>query len=178
MKRIILTFGVISGVIIIGSAIWSIELVDPSGESLAALEWLGYLIMLIALSVIFIGIKKYRDQELGGVITFGTALLVGVGISAVASVIYVGVWEIYLAQTNHAFMNEYIAVEIGKQKASGLTGAELDAAIAALESTRESYINNPLFRVAITLTEIFPVGLLISLVSAAILRRSEVLPAS
>ena len=78
MKKIILTYGLIAGTIVIASGILGIELVDVGEtEAMANLEYVGYLVMLVALSVIFIGIKKYRDQELGGVITFGTAALVG-----------------------------------------------------------------------------------------------------
>lgn len=176
MKRIILVYGVISGVIIVGSAIWGISVADVSGESMVALEYLGYLIMLIALSVVFVGIKKYRDQELGGVITFGTATLVGLGISVVASVIYVCAWEFYLAQTDYAFMNDYIAARIAENEATGITGAELEAVVADMERIREQY-QKPLYRMGITFLEIFPVGLLITLISAAILRKSEILPA-
>jgi hypothetical protein len=173
MNRIILVYGIVSGVIIIGSAIWGAEL---AGESVAALEYLGYLIMLIALSVVFIGIKKYRDKELGGVITFGTAVLVGLGISIVASVIYVAAWEIYLAQTDYAFIDDYIAATLANEQAAGVTDEELQAIIGSMEVIRQQY-SEPLYRLGMTFLEIFPVGLLITLVSAAILRRSDVLPA-
>ena len=175
MQRIILVYGAISGVIIIGSIIWGMAIAGNDG--MAMLEYLGYLIMLIALSVVFVGIKKYRDQELGGVITFGTAVLVGLGISAIASVIYVCAWEVYLAQTDYAFMNDYIAAAIAGKEAAGVSGAELQEFMASMEAMREQYAQ-PLYRVAITFLEIFPVGLLITLISGAVLRRSEVLPAN
>jgi hypothetical protein len=173
----ILVYGVISGVIIIGSAIWGAELAGASGESIVALEYLGYLIMLIALSVVFIGIKTYRDQELGGVITFGTATLVGLGISVVASVVYVAAWEIYLARTDYAFIDDYIAATLANEQAAGVTGTELEAMIGSMEVLRQQYAQ-PLYRLGMTFLEIFPIGLLITLVSAAILRKSEILPAN
>jgi hypothetical protein len=37
--------------------------------------------------------------------------------------------------------------------------------------------SNPLYRLPITFVEMFPVGVLISLISAAVLRNSRVLPA-
>ena len=156
MQRIILTYGAISGVIIIGSAIWGAELAGASGESMAALEYLGYLIMLIALSVVFVGIKKYRDQELGGVITFATAVLVGVGISVVASVVYVAAWEVYLAQTDYAFIEDYIASVLATKQAAGVSGPELEAAIASTEAMRAQYAR-PLYRLGITFLAIFPI---------------------
>ena len=176
MKKIILIYGVIAGAIVAVSMVWGFLVSDSSGEGMQMLEIMGYLIMLIALSVIFFGIKKYRDDELGGVITFGTAVLVGLGISVVASIIYVVTWEIYLAQTNYAFMNEYITASLESMKAAGATAAEVQAASADFDVMAERY-KNPMFRVGITFVEIFPVGLLITLISAAILRKSEVLPA-
>lgn len=178
MKKIILIYGLIAGTIVIAAGILGIELVDASAtETMANLEYVGYLVMLVALSVIFVGIKKYRDQELGGVITFGTAVLVGLGISAVAGVVYVAVWEIYLAMTNYAFMDDYIASVIAAKEAGGAAPAELEETVASMERMREQY-RNPLFRLSITFLEIFPVGALITLISSAFLRRSENLPAN
>jgi len=177
MRKIILVYGLIAGSIVAISMVWGIWANAGDGESMAVLEYMGYLIMLIALSVIFFGIKKYRDDDLGGVISFGAAALVGLGISLVASSIYIVVWEIYLAQTDYAFMNDYIASQLSDIAASGATPAELEAAAASFATIREQY-QQPLYRLGITLLEIFPVGLLITLISAAILRKSEVLPAN
>jgi hypothetical protein len=133
--------------------------------------------MLIALSMIFVGIKRYRDQHLGGVIRFGTAVALGLGIAAVAAIIYVGVWEIYLAMTDYAFMEQYAQGVIDEKTADGVSGAELQATIDSMETMQRQYAN-PLFRLPMTFLEIFPVGVLITLISAAILRKSEALPAS
>jgi hypothetical protein len=174
MQRIILTYGIIAGLIVIGSAILGLAL-SGGEETLHAQEWLGYLVMLIALSLIFVGIKRYRDRHLGGVIRFGTATLVGLGIAAVAGVIYVATWEVYLAVTDFAFMDQYARGVIAAKQAEGVTGDELAAITGNMESMKRQYAN-PLFRLPLTFLEIFPVGLLITLISAAILRNSKVLP--
>jgi hypothetical protein len=174
MQRIILTYGAIAGFIVIGSAILGLAL--SGGEEVHAEEWLGYLIMLIALSLIFLGIKRYRDEHLGGVIRFGTATLVGLGIAAVAGVIYVAVWEAYLAMTDYAFMEQYTRGVIEAKQAEGVTGDELQAVADNMESMKRQYAN-PLFRLPMTFLEIFPVGLLITLISAAILRNRKALRA-
>lgn len=171
MQRIIFSFGIIAGLVAIASAI--LGLAVSGGEQPV---WLGYLVMLIALSMIFVGIKRYRDLQLGGIIRFGTATLVGVGIAAVAGVIYVAVWEVYLAATDHAFIGQYAEGIVATRRAEGVTGAELEAVIDSMEKLKAQYAN-PLFRVPMTFLEIFPVGLLIALVSAAILRNPKVLPA-
>ena len=172
MKRIIFIYGFIAGLVVICSMLLGLAL--SSGEAPGRAG--SYLIMLIALSMIFVGIKRYRDQDLGGVIRFGTATLLGLGIAAVAGVVYVVVWEIYLAMTDYAFIDQYAQGVIAGKEAAGVSGPELEAAVESMENMQRQY-SNPLFRLPMTFLEIFPVGLLITLVSAAILRNSKALPA-
>lgn len=169
LTRTILTFGSAAGAITIGSAIGGLALSGGDSSHLGSLEWLGYLVMILALSLIFVGVKRYRDVELGGVIRFGQAFAVGLGISVVASAIYVVAWEAYLALTDHAFIEQYTAAVIQSKKAAGASAAELQALSAEMQEMKDQYAN-PFFRVAITFSEIFPVGLLVSLIGAAVLR--------
>lgn len=177
MRKIILTYGTIAGSIIIGSVVISLGLESFETQDMSTLEWLGYLFMILALSMIFVGIKKYRDQELGGVIKFGTALLLGLGITGVASVIYVVVWEVNLALTDHAFIHDYTDSIIASKKASGASPEELKVVQAEMDTMKANYAN-PLYRLPMTFMEIFPVGLLLSLISAGVLRNAKVLPAT
>ncbi len=176
MKKIIITYGVISGVIVITSMLIGMNMAshsDPGGFS----AWMGYLFMIAALTLVFIGVKRHRDQELGGVIKFKTAFLVGLGITLVASFMYVVVWEINLAITDYAFMDEYTTALIEAKEAEGVSGAEMDSFRAEMDEMAEKYAS-PLYRLPWTFIEIFPVGLLISLISAALLRKSRFLPAT
>jgi hypothetical protein len=170
MTRIIFTYGVISGVVIILGILGTMMM--SGGHSL----WLGYLIMLVALSSILVGVKQYRDRELGGTIRFGNALLMGLGIAMVASLAYVLIWEVYLALTHYTFMDQYIKAMLAAKRAAGVTGAAYQKAAAEMETMRQQYAN-PLFRMPMTFIEIFPVGLLIALISAALLRNPRFLPA-
>jgi hypothetical protein len=174
MTNIAFLFGTIAGLIVIGVLIGTFSL--ASSDHLAGSEFLGYLVMIVALSLIFFGIKRYRDREGGGVIKFLPAFLLGVGIAAVAGVIYVVVWEVYLAATNYAFIDVYANQMIEAKRASGATAAEVEKVVAQLNWAKEVYANPPA-RMAMTFIEIFPVGLIIALISAAILRKSKVLPA-
>ncbi len=174
MLRIALIYGSIAGLIVIGTM--TLGLVMSGGEGMGSGQAFGYLIMLIALTLIFVGVKQHRDRNHGGAIRFFPAFLAGLAIAAVAGVFYVIGWEGFLAATNYAFIEEYTAAVIEKKKAAGVTGAELDKLIADMEAMVKNYAN-PLFRIPITFMEIFPVGLLIALVSAAVLRNPKVLPA-
>lgn len=175
MKKYIFVFGPIAGLFVICSMI--IGIVASDGEGAAAGEAFGYLIMLVALSLIFIAIKQYRDKELGGIITFGKGVALGLGISAVAAVAYVIVWEFYLSITDYAFIDQYIAGQLKQvAEAVGTSASEYAAKVAEMDAMKVTYAN-PLFRLPMTMLEIFPVGALVTLVSAGILRNQKVLPA-
>jgi hypothetical protein len=168
-----LIYGGISGAIVVTIISATIALDLPSH---ATSMWVGYLVMLAALSLIFVGVKRYRDVECGGVIRFGRAFGLGLGTAAVAALIYVIGWEIYLAVSRGDFIAEYSAGIIEGLRSQGAGRAELDAKAAEMRDLAESY-RNPLFRMPLTFVEIFPVGLLVALVSAALLRNPKFLPA-
>ena len=136
----------------------------------------GYSVMLVAMSFIFVGVKRFRDVEGGGVISFWRALGVGLLIALIAGIAYVVMWEIYLAATHYRFFDDYIAKVVRDAHASGKSAAEIAKQSAELESFRTMYAN-PLFRLPMTFAEIAPVGLLVALVSAALLRNPRLLPA-
>jgi len=174
MFRIALVYGAISGLIIIGVMIAGIAL--SSGEGAASSQAFGYLVMIIALTMIFIGVKRHRDRALGGIIKFGPALFSGLAIAAVAGVFYVAGWEAYLAASDYAFINDYTAGVIEAKRGAGITGEELDKIIAAMEKMKTQYAN-PFYRMPMTFLEIFPVGFIVAVISAALLRNPKVLPA-
>jgi hypothetical protein len=137
---------------------------------------LGYLSMLIAMSLVFIGVKRFRDEHQGGVIRFGPALLVGLGIAGVACLFYVLGWELYMWATDNRFMTEYMASMLEQKRQAGASAAEIAAFKAEMAQVVEMY-KNPLLRMLITLSEIGPVALLVPLISAALLRNPRFMPA-
>ena len=173
MFRPMLIYGTLAGAGVIGTTLLALALF---GSEHIATEWFGYLVMLLSLSVIFVGIKRYRDRELGGVIRFGTSVALGLGMTVVASSIYVAAWELNLALNEDDFIEGYAASVIADLEARGVEGEALAAEIEAMDALRERYAN-PLFRMLITFTEIFPVGVLVTLASGAVLRNSDLMPA-
>jgi hypothetical protein len=176
--RYVLIYGVLAGAVAISLILVSmvVELPDHFHS-----EWFGYLLMLVALSLTFVGMKRYRDVERGGVIKFFPALGLGLGIAVVAGLIYVLGFEIFLATSDPGFldqyMGDYIAGLARDMQADGAAPAEIQAKVAEIEGIADTYKNNVLFRMAFTLIEILPVGLIVALFSAAILRNPRVLPA-
>lgn len=173
MIRTILVYGLISGLIIIAGIIGTLVV---SGDGPHSSVWLGYLIMLVGLSSILMAVKSHRDKALGGVIRFLPAFLMGLGITLLASIAYVAIWEVYLASTDYAFMDQYIAATLEQKAKAGVSGEAYAKLAEQMETMRTAY-RNPLFRYAMTFAEIFPVGLLVSLVTAALLRNPRFLPA-
>lgn len=175
MLKTALVYGAISGSIVITVMILGMLFADGHGEGSGG-HLFGYTIMIVALTLIFIGVKRYRDRELGGVIKFGPAFGLGLAIAAVAGVFYVVGWEISLAVTDFAFIEEYSKSLIDKKEAAGASAEELQKVRAEMEKFATQY-QNPVFRLPITFLEIFPVGLIVALVSAALLRNPKMFPA-
>jgi hypothetical protein len=171
--RYIGIYGGLSGAVIITTMLSGILLGSGTFFSSAAF---GYLVMLVALSLIFVAVKRYRDIELGGVIRFGRAFALGLGIAAVAGLTYILVWEAYLACTDYAFIDQYIASVLRAHERDGMSAAALETARQELDVLREQY-GHLWFRLPMTFLEIFPVGLLVALISAALLRNPRLLPA-
>lgn len=171
MMKYALIYGAAGGIV----AVTLITLTMVTGVGNHSL-WLGYLVMLLALSLIFVGVKRYRDVECGGVIRFGRAFGVGLAIALVAAILYAVGWELYLTVTGYDFMADYSAGMLKDMRAHGASQAAIDAKAAELNSMAESY-RKPLFRLAMTFVELFPVGLIVALVSAGLLRNSALLPA-
>lgn len=174
MLRIVLIYGVIGGVIVAVPMLVSMRTTtEGSIPENAALY--GYLSMLLAFTMVFVGIKHYRDKVLGGVIRFLPALAVGLGISAVASLFWVVGWEITLA-SGFDFGGAYTQSVVAAAEARGAPAAEIEQVRADTARFLSMYAN-PLFRLPITFIEMFPIGVLISLISAALLRSNRFFPA-
>jgi hypothetical protein len=173
MWRKILTYGLIAG-LVVAIPMNVMILATPNHLSLAYGMVFGYVTMLVALSAVFVAIKRYRDTELGGVIGFWPALGLGLGISVVAGIIYSLGWELSLAMSHMDFATAYANTLIAEKKAAGASAETIARLTAEMEAFKVQYAN-PLYRMPMTFIEIFPVGVLVSLVSAALLRNRRFL---
>jgi hypothetical protein len=174
MGRTILIWGLIGGVIV--AVLMQLSLLIVNDHTNPAAMWLGYLTMLVALSTIVVGIKQYRDQAGGGVISFWRGLVIGLGIAVISAVIYAGAWEAYLAISGKDFIGEYNAAMIAKAQADHASAADL-AAIRAQAAEFEAIYANPLMRFGMTMAEMLPVGVVVALLAAFALRFRGFLPA-
>src|SRR5688572_13405541 len=168
MKKLVITFGLIAGLIVCG--IMSISFGFMKTHSFEGGEIVGYSSMIIAFATIFVAVKSYRDNHLNGSITCGRGFLIGLYITLVASSLYVIWWMIYSTTVYTTFMEDYANFSLEKLKASGASAEAIQKSMDDMEMFKELY-SNPFIKIGMTFIEIFPVGLFISLVSAAILRK-------
>jgi hypothetical protein len=174
MKKTVLTYGLIAGAIISVLMGGSLLLADRIGSGHSMV--IGYTIMVASFLLIYFGIRSYRDNVLGGQISFGRAVSCGLLITLITTVCYVVMWEILYFNFMPDFMDGYFAAEVQKIQSAGLDSATTAARVAAIQHSQQLY-QNPLVNMAYTFMEPLPVGLLVTLISAAVLRRRAPAPA-
>ena len=175
MTRIVLIYGTIAGLIVaVPMVALMLLLTEQTAPDNGA--FYGYLTMIVALTAVFLGVKRYRDKVHGGVIRFVPALMVGLGISVVAGLFYTVGWEISLAASGFDVGNVYSRTAVEAARAAGAPEAEIQRVAEQAAAFARMYAN-PLYRLPITFVEIFPIGVLIALISAALLRNSRFLAA-
>src|SRR6202021_1363227 len=160
MKKTVLTFGLIAGLVIS---------VLMDGSVLLA-HRIGYANMVASFLLVYFGIRSYRDNPLAGQISFGRAFACGILITLITTVCYVATWEVLYFNFIPHFMDSYFAAQIHKIQSSGLDPATAAARVADIQHSQQLY-QNPFVNMAYTFMEPLPVGLIITLISAAILRR-------
>lgn len=176
MKKVIITYGLIGGVIVSVIMLGSHPLLEKGIINYDSGMLIGYSSMVIALSMVFFGVKSYRDQHSGGAISFWQGVKIGMLITLVASIMYALTWEVYFNTAASDFTEKYTQHYIDKMVKEGASQAEIDEKRAEMADFGELY-KNPLIRFGVTLMEILPVGVIITFLSAALLRKREVLPA-
>lgn len=168
MKRILLTYGLIAGVIVSVMMVLTLGMDNVDFDNG---ELIGYTTMVIALSTIFFGVRTYRDKHNGGIIKFGKAFLIGLSITMVASTMYVATWMVLSHYQENDFMEQYYEHMKEKMNSSDMPAEQVEAKLAELRDFQELY-KNPVVKVGVTYMEILPVGILISLSCALVLKRS------
>lgn len=98
-------------------------------------------------------------------LTFGQGFAVGI-----PSAYYVGTWELIYYKLKPGFAEKYAAHMVERPKASGASQQKIEEEVRAQEF-KQMY-DKPLNNIAMTFMEIFPIGLLVTLISAGVLRRS------
>jgi hypothetical protein len=168
MKKNVWKYGLLSGVVLAIIMAVTVPFEHHIKASYGML--VGYTSMVLSFLIVFVGVKHYRDTECGGSITFGRAFAAGALMMLIACICYVAMWEALNATVERNFAHDYAASMVKRAQNSGLQGAALEAKIAEAHKFEVMY-SNPLYRMSMTLLEPLPVGLVMALVTAGILRR-------
>jgi hypothetical protein len=164
MKKTILIFGLIIGTILSVNMIIMVNQIYNNPD-FKPNDILGYAAMIVIFSLIFFGVRNYRDKYLGGLISFKEAFRMGIFISLVASTIYVVVWLFYYYLVVPDFIEKYTSCVL-----KNTSVADLPAKTEELENLQEMY-KNPFFIILITFTEVMPMGIIVSLASTFLLKK-------
>jgi hypothetical protein len=173
MKKNVLVFGSIAGVIVSTFMFFSMLYCSkhPDFEGGSSMV-VGYASMLVAFSFIFVAIKNYRDKYNNGLVTFGKALKIGISVAVIASTFYVITWALEYNFLLPDFMEHYSQHMVDELVKSGATQQQINEQTAEMAGYSDMY-KNPLLFALFTYMEILPVGLIVSLISALILKRNE-----
>jgi len=170
MKKTVLIFGVISGVISSILMLANLPFMDKFGFDNGLI--IGYTAMVISFSLIFFGIRSYRKNQGAGFISFGKAFKVGILIALIMCLFYVATWEVIYFKITPDFWDKYSNYQVGQMRKQGAAQEKIDKAINEAKDYKKMY-DNPFYNAGMTFMEPLPVGLLITLISAAILRKKR-----
>ncbi len=171
MKKNIIVYGLIAGAIVSVLMLSSVNYLShcEGNVDYDTSMLIGYASMIIAFSLVFVGIRNYRDKYNEGVISFGKAFKIGILIVLIASTVYVVAWLIDFFFFIPDFMKKYAAHMLDELKASGASPEEIDKQTKEMAYFGRMY-QNPFFNAMMTYTEILPVGLIVTLISSLILK--------
>jgi hypothetical protein len=164
MKKTVLIFGLISGAIMAAMMFATLPFTNSAWLQSHSM-FIGYTTMVLSFMLVFFGIRSYRENIGGGTITFGRAFAIGILITLISSVLYVVTWEIMYFGIP-SFGEKFMTMCVAHVKNSGASPEAIQTQLNQLK-----YLDNPFINAAMTFTEPFPVGLIITLVSALILRK-------
>ena len=172
MQKNIIIYGLIAGLIV---SILMLSTVNYLSHCKGNVDYdtsmlIGYASMLIAFSLVFVGVRNYRDKYNAGVITFGKGFRIGISIVLLASTTYVLAWLIDYFYFIPDFLDKYSAYELEKLRASGASQLQIDKQTKEMADMGRMY-KNPFFNAAMTYVEILPVGLIVTLISSLLLKR-------
>jgi Protein of unknown function (DUF4199) len=168
MRKTVLTYGFISGAI---AAVFMLATM-PFIHSLHGHQGyvVGYTGIVLATLLVFFGVRSYRENVGNGRITFGRGFLVGILITLISCTCYVATWQLIYYKLAPGITDKIFSAPVEKLRAEGAAQDKIDAAQRQVDSFKKMY-DNPLINAGFTFIEPFPVGLLITLISAAVLRR-------
>jgi len=168
VKKTVLIFGLISGAIASGMMMATLPFIEKIGFEKG--EILGYTSIVLSGLIVFFGVRSYRENAGAGRLTFGRGFAVGLLITLVSSLCYVATWQLIYYKVEPDFADKYAACMVDRAKASGASQQKIEEAVKQARDMKQM-LNKPVLNVALAFMEVFPIGLVVTAVSAGILRK-------
>ncbi len=166
MNKYIIKYGIIAGAVVVLISVISGWFLGQDPENFRMGEIIGYSTMVLSLLLIFLAVNEYKQKNPHTQLSFGQAFIIGIGISAIAGIIF-GIYNwVYVSYLAPDFMDNYFNYYIENIKNSGEPQAQIEAQIAKLNEEK-AFFMNPLVSFVAMFMSVFGIGLIISLVSAA-----------
>ncbi len=172
MKNLVLRYGLYSAGIMVGVFLFTFFFVAKESEmGFKIAEIVGYSTILLSMVFVFFGIKKHRDENKSGTISFGEALKVGVLIVLIPSIAF-GLYNLfYIEVLDPNFMENYYQYTIEEYQAS-MEPAEFEAMKVKMEKEKEMF-QNTFFQFVLMFLTVFIIGFIVALISSIVLKRDN-----
>lgn len=153
-------FGLTLGIVlsVVSLAIYVLELYEN--------QWINYISTVVVIVGIVIGIKNRRDKELGGTITYGSALGYGTLVTLFASIISATISMCYLAFVDDSFIQFTLEQQETQMYEQGLPDEQIEMAMSYTQK-----FMNPLWMGVMAVLMSTIMGFIISLIAAAFLKK-------
>ena len=174
MKKYVIKFGTYSALFLIGTGLalfFARGGASAGPESYAVGEVIGYLTIVLSMAFVFFGVKKYRDDERGGLIKFGEALKMGALIVLFPALAFAIYNIVYVEFLDPEFVGKYYEYQLDKALALADPG-EQETVRATMASQKEMFANIPFQSVVMFLT-VYVIGFIVNVISALILARKK-----
>ncbi len=168
MKKIVLVYGFISGALAVAMMMATLPFIDALDGNKGAI--VGYTGLLLAALLVFFGVRSYRENVGNGRLGYGRGFAVGILITLISGLCYTAAWELLYFKLMPGLGDKVIACMVHNAQTSGKTPEKVAEAVRQAQGMRELY-DRPLVNAALTFTEPFPVGLIVTAISAGVLRR-------
>lgn len=168
MKKLIALYGIIAGAI--PGISFFLYMPTNAGEMMNMDNGMliGYTVMIVSFSTIFIAISQYRNKYGNGHVSFGKSFIIALGITLISSIIYAGSWEAFTSINDINFAEQYREYENQQIAQSGDVPEVIMENQASNDEWMDLYERNFAFRFGMTMMEIIPVGIVLSLIAGLI----------
>lgn len=168
MKKTVFKWGSISGLFLLISFLGTSFLHSHDNPNYEIGEIVGWTLIVLSLSCIVLGILAYRKEN-SGVISFGTALKLGMIIALFPTVAFVLYNWLYVTFIDPDFTETYYAYQLEKAEAM-MDPMDFEAYKLQTEAEKEMFASPAMQAIVYFITN-YLIGFIVSLIAALALKR-------